>query len=85
MLFSWDEYSEHNGHFYIEKDVPLFIDYLLPFVLYSKRQVEKIIENLEKSIYGKTDVYPKYKWVANYLFLILNIEDKHEDLMKRIE
>lgn len=63
ILFSW-RYVSSNP---IEKDIPLFIDYLSPIVEENGKDFEKIVENISKSIYSNTNNYSKFKWVVEYL------------------
>lgn len=80
ILYEWTEESN------LEKDFPLFIDYLaLLFnpsirtqISESKREaVSMLIENIKKIIYSNVTLYEKYKWTANY---ILSIIDKGPEL-----
>lgn len=65
ILYEWDTSK------YIEKDVPLFIDYLAYCIKEDHAQDKntltlKIIGNIEKNIYNNTTLYKKFKWVGNY-------------------
>lgn len=48
------------------QDTPLFIDYL-ENILLDKNETTKLINNIDENIYAYFDVYPKYKWVINYI------------------
>lgn len=63
ILFDW-RYRPSNP---IKKDIPLFIDYLLPIVEENGERFELIVENVSKSIYSDTNVYNKFRWVVEYL------------------
>lgn len=84
ILYDW---SDEN---YINKDFPLFIDYLsLQFnpnknTFFNNREnrrimIEKIIKNIEKNIYTKTPLYQKFKWVDNYVLSIIKNNKRPEN------
>lgn len=64
VLFEW----QHNNHFKkkLNKDIPLFIDYLHP-VFDNQTDFDKIISNIERSMYSGNDVYHKFRWIVDYL------------------
>lgn len=64
VLFKW----QHNDFLKknLNKDVPLFIDYLHP-VFDNQTDFGRIISNLEKSMYSGNDIYPKFRWIVDYL------------------
>ncbi len=74
ILYDWENSQ-------IEKDIPLFIDYL-SFCVHNKENIntfnlgEKILENIEKNIYNNTSLYKKFKWVSNYFSSIIENKDE---------
>lgn len=77
ILFDW---SQNNK---LEKDIPLFIDYLSFFLkedkLTNKEIIrDKVIENIENNIYLNTSLYSKFKWVSEYFYTI--VKNQREDL-----
>lgn len=64
----------------IKKDFPLFIDYLGIFLNSSEHTmlvhkevlIERIIKNIEITIYSNVTLYEKYKWLANYILSHFN-------------
>ncbi len=80
VLFNWhDPDGQHTN--YIEKDVPLFIDYLAPLVEKEERPLLKVIENIENNIYQSTALYKKFRWVADYLQSLFVKERKNDNLV----
>ena len=63
ILFDWQFTTSKP----INKDVPLFIDYLLPIVEKGGENFELLVNNLAKSIYSDTNIYDKFRWVVEYL------------------
>jgi len=74
ILYDWENSQ-------IEKDIPLFIDYL-SFCVHRKKDLytlnlgEKILENIERNIYNNTALYKKFKWVSSYFSSIIEIKDE---------
>jgi len=64
ILFQWTYNGIQKQH--LEKDVALFIDYLV-YGFKEESKLEKIITNLEESMYLNNLIYPKFRWVADYL------------------
>lgn len=64
ILYEW----QHNDFIKkkLNRDVPLFIDYLHP-VFDNQTNFTKIISSINKSIYSGNDVYGKFRWVVDYL------------------
>lgn len=70
ILFDW--YSNIE----LEKDIPLFIDYLSFFLKetdeLNKTEIRnKVIDNIESNIYSNTSLYEKFKWLAKYFSNIM--------------
>lgn len=67
ILYNW----EKNHLYPIEKDLPLFIDYLDFCVNHEQGikegHIKKIIQNIENSIYANSEIYKKYQWISKYL------------------
>lgn len=85
ILYEWTEESNLQKDF-IQKEFPLFIDYLAllfnPSIRteISERKQEALsmlIENIKKNMYSNVSLYEKHKWTANY---ILSIIDKGPEL-----
>jgi hypothetical protein len=64
ILFEWEKLSENNLQ--ISHDVALFIDYLSS-IPEDKILLRKVEDNIKKNIYSHMEVYPKYRWVLDYL------------------
>lgn len=92
ILYDW------NNSNFIEKEFPLFVDYLSFFFNPSNsvkitkdnlKAIEMIIQNVEKNIYTKTALYKKYKWLANYILSIIESNsssetEKYIDTLKKL-
>ena len=65
ILFEWIHgVIQKKG---LEKDVPLFIDYLV-YAFEDESKLKLIIKNIEKSMYLEDNaVYSKFRWVTDYL------------------
>lgn len=87
ILYEWGN-QDH-----IEKDFPLFIDYLSYYfnpsqstvLLDSQLDQESIIKNIEKTIYSKTALYSKYKWLANYVLSLIEKKLVNSPFQKRVK
>jgi hypothetical protein len=64
ILFDWEKTNLINAQ--LPHDIALFVDYLSPNP-YRKFLLRKIKDNISKNIYLNMDVYPKYRWVLEYL------------------
>lgn len=81
ILYDW------NNSNFIEKEFPLFVDYLSFFFNPSdtvdttnfEKGRKKIIKNIEENIYAKTALYKKYKWIANYILSIIKSNPSPEN------
>lgn len=75
ILYEWNQkfsyQSIHQNLYGINKDVPLFIDYVDAL---NENELNNFAELLKKNAYLNTSVYPKYKWLANYLISKINHE-----------
>ena len=74
ILYDWENSQ-------IEKDIPLFIDYLSYCVHYKINLNTfnlgvKILDNIERNIYNSTSLYKKFKWVSNYFNSIIENKDE---------
>ncbi|MBT9098312.1 hypothetical protein KFZ76_11410 [Methylovulum psychrotolerans] len=67
ILFDWTGGGQPIDG--LNKDVALFINYL-SYAFLDEDKLRTIIENIEKSIYADTQIYPKYKWVVDYLIML---------------
>ena len=63
ILFDWQFTTAKP----IEKDVPLFIDYLLPIVEENGESFNQLVNSIAESIYSDTNTYDKFRWVVEYL------------------
>lgn len=64
ILFNWEEKNQEKIP--LSQDVALFIDYLSP--LFNDFQEARIIlNNISNKIYSDTKIYPKFRWVVDYL------------------
>ena len=83
ILYTWDD--KHSDSIKLEKDIPLFIDYL-DFTLYfkSEEHISTLIENIEKNMYHSTKLYKKFKWVTDYYISKLNSNDDNIKYTKRL-
>ena len=69
----------------IEKDIPLFIDYLdFPPSYIGTDFSINIHNNILKNIYSDTHLYKKFKWVASYYVLKLNEHDNESLLIPKL-
>lgn len=74
ILYDWENSQ-------IEKDIPLFIDYL-SFCVHNIENMntfnlgEKILDNIERNIYNDTSLYKKFKWVSSYFSSIIENKDE---------
>jgi len=66
VLFNW-KYSDGTLVETIIKDVPLFIDYMSYYCEMDREGMSDIASHLKDNIYMNNDIYPKYRWVADYL------------------
>lgn len=64
VLFQWTQGGIQKQH--LDKDVALFVDYLV-YAFEEESKLKGIIANLEKSAYLNNSIYPKFKWVIDYL------------------
>lgn len=91
ILYDW------NNSNFIEKEFPLFVDYLSFYfnpsnktnINHSQKHIKRIIQNIEENIYTKTALYKKYKWIANYILSIIESNpssetEKYIDALKKL-
>jgi hypothetical protein len=64
VLYNWS--NAYNLNVSLEKDIPLFIDYMVD----DKETIRKMIQLIEKNTCQNIEVYDKFKWVAKYLMTI---------------
>ncbi|MFW2598909.1 hypothetical protein ACN9JZ_05210 [Aliarcobacter butzleri] len=87
ILFDWNIKDNNN----LEKDIPLFIDYLSFFLKndenHNKHEImEQVIINIENNIYNNTSLYEKFKWLSIYFSeLIKNQKSEMTDYIKRLK
>lgn len=74
VLYDWNNSS--NLDIVLEKDTPLFIDYMPR----NKDQIHKIINSLEVNTSENIELYSKFKWLSRYLMTITNDRDLIERL-----
>lgn len=83
VLYNWENNSR------IKKDFPLFIDYqLFPFLNDKTDQVKDIVKIIENNIYTNTNLYTKYKWLADYILSIIDThpnKDLYDDIRESLE
>lgn len=69
ILYNWTKGFRvedlHNNMNAIEKDIPLFVDYLDN--LKNNNDLDIIVENIKNSAYSSTKIYNKFRWTAKYL------------------
>src|SRR5262249_15056666 len=60
----------------LEKDVPLFVNYFSPFVdtgnAWAQRQLNRVLQHLEKRVQSDIEHYKKYRWTADFLIAVLS-------------
>jgi len=67
VLFNWHE-GNVSAKTSIPQDVPFFIDYIYPLILRKDYDaIQKIINNIKLNIYEDIKVYPKHRWLTNYI------------------
>ena len=75
VLYDWDNVK--NGSIVLEKDIPIFIDYLdFATSVLKEGHIDTIIENIEKNMYNNTNLYKKFKWLSTYLLTKLDVNYK---------
>lgn len=73
ILFKWS-FPNGKPEILIQQDIPLFIDYLSPIVETNDQDLLNIIRNIEKSIYSDTKIYSKFRWISDYLKVLVEKE-----------
>lgn len=81
IIFRWNN-PDGTPVTEIEREIPLFIDYLSPYAENNNTDLLEIISNIEKSIYSSTSIYPKYRWIADYLKALENRERLNDNLFE---
>lgn len=72
ILFNWYK-GNVSANANISQDVPFFIDYIYPLVKKKDSEsLEKIINNIKMNIYEDIKLYPKYRWLINYIKEIIS-------------
>jgi hypothetical protein len=66
VLYDWN--NSFNLDVLLEKDIPLFIDYMLKN---DRKTVLKIIKFMEKHISQNIELYSKFQWVSKYMMTII--------------
>lgn len=90
LLYTWPTEVTYGSVdaslFYLEKDVPLFIDYLdYLFHVQNDEDQETIYKNIRGNMHDHTDVYKKFKWVANYYISKLYQENGDNPLLEKLK
>jgi hypothetical protein len=68
----------------LTRDIPLFIDYLSPFVINETFNLVELIEIIKANLYEDINLYNKYRWVADYLTVIcLNYTNSDEQIITK--
>lgn len=73
ILFDW-KYPDETTVEYIQQDVPLFIDYLSPIVEENSPPLTTLLKHLENNLYNNTNIYSKFRWIADYLRCLVKRE-----------
>ena len=83
ILFDWKNKNFNLAN--LEKDIPLFIDYLDYAPTYEGTEFKmNIHENIMKNMYKSTSLYTKFKWVSKYYILKLDEYDKESLLVEEL-
>lgn len=64
VLYDWN--NSYNLDVMLEKDIPLFIDYIPR----ERKPMLKVIQSIEKNIQQNLELYNKFIWVSKYLMTI---------------
>ena len=64
ILYSWEKKALLTKS--LKQDLALFVDYLSP-VIFDTKMFEKVAKNIQQNIYSGNNIYPKFRWVLNYL------------------
>lgn len=86
ILFEW---LQPNGEKVkdIPQDLPLFIDYLSPFVEdRNNKHLRKIFTNIQKNMHLDSRIYSKHRWTVDYLkALAIRAEQEGYELNEQLE
>jgi hypothetical protein len=74
ILFQWTEGGIQKIG--LKKDVALFIDYLV-YAFDEESRLMTIVENIEYRIYSDNSIYPKFRWVTDYLIASCQFHNNH--------
>ncbi|MDD2462509.1 MAG: hypothetical protein PHI97_00770 [Desulfobulbus sp.] len=87
ILFQWIYNGGRKSS--LTQDVALFVDYLI-YAFENKSKLERIVNNIKKSIYLDNGIYSKFRWVTDYLLASCQHHSDHagcgipnEELMKQ--
>ena len=80
VLYNW-RYPDGKPITLIEQDVALFIDYLSPVVEKNENNLLSVIKNIESNMYKDTEIYMKYRWVADYLKSVCERKQKNDNIV----
>jgi len=81
ILYDWDNVK--NSSILLEKDIPLFIDYLdFTTSFLEEGYIDDIIENIENNMYNNTNLYKKFKWVSTYV--LTKLDEDYKDVKRLI-
>ncbi len=83
ILFNWRNKNFHLAN--LEKDIPLFIDYLDYAVAYDGTDFKMDIHNnILKNMYQNTSLYAKFRWISKYFILKLEEYDQTSPLVEEL-
>ncbi|WP_265467824.1 hypothetical protein [Aeromonas salmonicida] len=72
ILFEWSD-PIGNSVTKIPQDLPLFIDYISPLLENNDiSSIDRVLNNIQVSMYSNAQVYSKYRWVMDYIKTIVN-------------
>jgi len=80
ILFDWGDTPLINAN--LNRDIPLFIDYMCHLLMRSKRALDEMLDNIESNIYSNNVLYDKYRWIVDYLLVsserLINKEGRND-------
>lgn len=72
----WWNYNYGERRKGLTNDTPLFIDYLV-YALQKEEYLDTIIKNIRKNMYSDNNIYPKFRWVVDYLIQCCEFQTVH--------
>ena len=80
ILFDWDDTPLINAN--LNRDIPLFVDYMCHLLMRSKITLDDMLDNIESNIYTNNVLYAKYRWIVDYLLVsserLINKEERKD-------